>query len=359
MAVAASPTQHRGARVSGFLSSHLSFRSSHLVRFNACCVLPVPRVLAACCGTGRMLHLVCGVCAVLRTGCRVQCCAHAAACPLPAARRTRNVAVPCVSCGMCSRPLACRLLSVARYLLHALPVVCSFLRGVCCLTYFASFSVALLSVVRCTLSVVFSTLSVVCCMLHAACFLARCMSLLSAACCLKSGACCMLPFSGCMSFVVRCILPAACRMLSGSCLLYAAYRQLHFPRCISLAVPYISPMDVACCQLCVAHFPVVVCGIAGRWIVSACPFFVACRTFSVACGLFSVARPSVPCRMPCALSVACPISHRHVACAALRVVGCTLHVPCRMLSHVLSWLLAVPSCMSSAACRRLQRCRVT
>jgi hypothetical protein len=61
----------------------------------------------------------------------------------------------------------------------------------------------------------------------------------------------------------------------------------------------------------------------------------------------------------CAVCRLSRVASRHVACAALRVVGCTLHVPCRMLSHVLSWLLAVPSCMSSAACRRLQRCRVT
>ena len=47
---------------------------------------------------GRVLHLVCGVCAVLRTGCRVQFYAHTVGCPLPAARRTQNAAVPCVSC---------------------------------------------------------------------------------------------------------------------------------------------------------------------------------------------------------------------------------------------------------------------
>ena len=42
--------------------------------------------------------ILCVASAVLRTGCRVQCFAHAAGCPLPPARRTRNAAVPCVSC---------------------------------------------------------------------------------------------------------------------------------------------------------------------------------------------------------------------------------------------------------------------
>ncbi len=83
------PGAARGAGASEFVSS----------RTFQCSVVSVPRVLAACCGTGRMLHLVCGVCAVLRTGCRGQCFTHAAGSPLPAARLTRNAAVPCVSCG--------------------------------------------------------------------------------------------------------------------------------------------------------------------------------------------------------------------------------------------------------------------
>ena len=112
------------------------------------------------------LHLVCGVCAVLRTGCREQCFAHAAACALPAARRTRNAAMPCVSL----LHLAC-----ARVLLHV----------VCCLMH----------VVRCTLSVVFSTLPVVCCVLHVACCTLH--AALRFAC-----RCCSLHIARCMAHVV-------------------------------------------------------------------------------------------------------------------------------------------------------------
>ncbi len=104
---AQSSAQPRGARAPGS-------RSSRLVRFNACCVVPVPRVFAACCGTGRMSHLV-------RRRCRV---AHwlsstmlGACCCLSAALRQRCVFT--VASRMCSRPLACRVLSVARCLLQA------------------------------------------------------------------------------------------------------------------------------------------------------------------------------------------------------------------------------------------------
>jgi hypothetical protein len=153
------PSQPRGARASGF-------RSSHLVRFNACCLVPVPRVRAACCGTGRMLHLDCGVCAVLRTGCRVQCFAHAA-CPLPAARRTRSVAVSCVSscishvlASSCMSSAVCCTLSVAR-----VAWLCRLLPGVCC-------RVAVLPcclVVCCQLCFPDSSLHVACCTLPVAC----------------------------------------------------------------------------------------------------------------------------------------------------------------------------------------------
>ena len=149
------------------------------------------------------------------------------------------------------------------------------------------------------------------------------------------------------------MLPAAWCMLSGCFLLHAACRRLHFPRCMLHVVSYISPMDAACCQLCVAHVPVVVCGVAGRWIVSACAFFAACRTFSVACGLFSVARPSVPCRMPCALSAARPISHLvtlHVAWRTLPVACWLLSVACPVL-HVVCCLLQ----SDTACCRVTQR----
>jgi hypothetical protein len=125
-----------------------------------------------------------------------------------------------------------------------------------------------------------------------------------------------------MSLVVRCILPAACRMLSGCCLLLLHVVCRVFPCCISSVA--LSLMHVACCQLSVAHFPVVVCGIAGRWIVSACPFFVACRTFSVAC----------------------PMSHL----VTLHVVRCESSDVCCM-THVLCCMLSLGRCMAHRACR--------
>ena len=99
-----------------------------------------------------------------------------------------------------------------------------------------------------------------------------------------------------------------------------------------------SPLHVACCQLSVAHLPVVVCGIADRWIVSACTFSVARRTFSVACGLRSaVACPSVPCRMVCAV---CRLVPRRIPSR------CTLH-DARSLSHGVRCLLPGPRRVSS------------
>jgi hypothetical protein len=119
------------------------------------------------------------------------------------------------------------------------------------------------------------------------------------------------------------------------------------------------PVHVACRQWFVAHSPVVVCGIAVRWILSACPFFVACGTFSVACGSVFLWPAQVSHVAWCALSVACPtFASRHAARAALRVVGCLLQTA-HPLSHAVSSWLPVPSCMSSVACRTGACCRET
>jgi hypothetical protein len=81
----------RGARASGF-------RSSHLVHCIACCVVSAPLVFVACFGTGRMvvLNLVWRLCRVAHWV--SSAIPHTAGCSLPAARRTQNAAVPCVSC---------------------------------------------------------------------------------------------------------------------------------------------------------------------------------------------------------------------------------------------------------------------
>jgi hypothetical protein len=153
----------------------------------------------------------------------------------------------------------------------------------CCQWSFPKF---LLHAARCPLHAA-------CCMLHVALHdgVVRCMLLEVWR---------MLPVARCM-FAVRCILPAACRMLSGSCPLEAACRWLHFPRRMLRVVCHIFPdagcmLSIVCCTISSGRLRHAV-----RWIVSTCPCFVACRTFSVACGLLPVARPSVPCRMVCAV----------------------------------------------------------
>ena len=182
-----------------------------------------------------------------------------ACCWLSAARCSPHT--KCGSAGCFPLHLAC-----ARVLLH---IVCCLFHVVCCMR-----CLVLPSSARC--------------LLHAACCLVSCClvaccqwsfpnSTLSLACCTFPVACCMLhvalhvvvvrcmllevwrmlPVARCR-FAVRCVLPAACRMLSGSCLLHAACCLLHFPRCISHVVGCIFPD--ACCQLSVAHFPVAVGG---------------------------------------------------------------------------------------------------
>ncbi len=174
----------------------------------------------------------------MRTGCRGQCFAHAAACALPAARLARNAAVRCVSCcvshvlaSSCMPSVVCCLLSVA---CCPLPVVCR--RPACCLL-----SLALLHV---------------CCPVHAVCCLFRvvytkpgsyCMRTLPGVRCMLSVALhvvvarCMfhevrrvLPVRRCTLFVTCCMSSAAWRMLSGCCAV---------ARCVSSVA--FSPLRVA------------------------------------------------------------------------------------------------------------------
>jgi hypothetical protein len=161
-----------------------------------------------------------------------------------------------------------------------------------------------------------------CFLLHAACCMLRCMSLLSAACCLDSGACCLLRGAWHLLFAAYCPLHAACCLEVVCCTRVVRYI---FPVADCMSSVTFSPMHDACCRLSVAHFPVVVCGIADRWIVSACPFFVACRTFSVAC--FLLPAPVPECCMVCAVCRLTRVAFR-------RVARCNTHALCRMLSLV-------------------------
>jgi hypothetical protein len=332
-----------------------SFRFvSHLVlvRFNTCCAVSVPRVFAACCGTGRMLHLACGVCAVLRTGCRVQCFAHAAACPLPPARRTRYAAVPCVSMLQlaCARVLlhaVCCLIHVvccmrrlalpssARWLLHAACCLVS-----CCLVACCQWSFHRFHVVCCMLHVACCTLPVACCTLPVACCMLRCMTLLPAACCSKSGACCPLRVASRLLFAAHCLLHGAC------CLDVV---------CCTRVVGYIFPD--ACCMLS----SVVRCTFSSGRLRHCCPLdrvcvpFLCCTSHVLRCMVAAACCPSPQCPPAawCALPIACPTSHLvtvHVLRCASSVACCRPHVP---LPHAVAWMLPVPSCTSSAACRLL------
>ncbi len=147
---------------------------------------------------------------------------------------------------------------------------------------------------------------------------------------------------------VRCILPAACRMLSGSSLLHAACRWLHFPRRMLRVVCHIFPdagcmLSIVCCTISLGRLRHAV-----FWIVSACPFFVAVARspLHVVCCLLPVPVSHVAW---CALSVA----WSHVASHLLHVMRCESSVarcippsPCCLLS-------LVPSCMLYVACRLL------
>ena len=158
-----------------------------------------------------------------------------ARCPLLAALEIRQCRVFPVAPRMCCGPLACRLLSDARCLLHAarcpLPVVCCLLRDVCrllhaacCVLHRSYGDVAScvrrlcrvahwlshtvlrawcwLCADRCSPHTKYG--SAACCMLQLAC--AR--VLLHVVCCLLHGVCCMLPVARCRWFAVCCAMSA-------------------------------------------------------------------------------------------------------------------------------------------------------
>jgi hypothetical protein len=263
-------------------------------------------------------------------------------CPLPAAHEMRQCRVfPCCSshvlASSCISSAVCCTLPVA-----CVAWVCRLLRGVCCMPHVALLPCCL--VACCQWS--FPKFHVVCCMctlhaarcpLHAACCMLRCMTLLSAACCWKSGACCLLRVACRLLFAAYYPLHAAC-CLDVVCCTHCVVKCI-FPVACCMSSVALSLMHVACRQLSVAHFPVVVCGIAARWIVSACPFFVACRTFCVACCL-------LPARVSRGVRCLSPVPRRISS-------RCTLH-DARSLSHVVSCPLPVPSCTLSVACRLLR-----
>ncbi len=114
-----------------------------------------------------------------------------------------------------------------------------------------------------------STLPDACCMLHVAlhvvvvvCFMLLEVWRMSPVCAVHV-VCCSLHVVRCMPHVVWKLSVARCVLSVAFSPLHIACRVLHFPRCSCM-------LSIVCCT-----FPVVVCGIAGRWILSACPFFVA------------------------------------------------------------------------------------
>jgi hypothetical protein len=158
----------------------------------------------------------CHACSVLPVSCLLQNNASRmllVRCPLLAAHEMRPCRAFSVAPRMCSRPLACRLLSVARYRLHALPGLAVF-----CLVSVAVLPCCLVALLPCSLlPVVNGVFPIPRCMLHAArcplpvaCCMLRCMWLLSAACCLKSGACCLLRVACRLLFAAYCPLHGAC-----------------------------------------------------------------------------------------------------------------------------------------------------
>jgi hypothetical protein len=135
-----------------------------------------------------------------------------------------------------------------------------------------------------------------------------------------------------------------CAVLSGCCLSHTACRRLHFPVACCMSSNACCTFSGGACPLrCLRH-----CCPLDR---VCCTFSAACCLLSVVCGLFSVARP----RAPVSHGVRClsPVPRRISSRSALCVVCCTLH-DARLLSHVVSSPLPVPSCMSYVA-----RCIVT
>ncbi len=129
----------------------------------------------------------------------------------------------------------------------------------------------------------------------------------------------------------RCVLSVAFSMLHVACC------RLHFPRCM---------LHVVCCLLHVFQWSP---RHADRWIVSACPFFVACRTFSVACGRISVACCPPHCPISHAVCAVCRLSHL----ASRHVARCMTHALCRFLSLV-RCLSHLARCLLHAVCCLLQ-----
>jgi hypothetical protein len=149
-------------------------------RFRLCLVHAAARVVWSC-----VASCVWRLCRVAH-GCRGQCFAHTAGCPLPAARRTRTAAVPCVSC----------------CITHVLASSCM-PSAVCCTLFVACCP---LPVVRCRPHVALLSLALlhVCCPVHAVCCLFRVVYT-------KSGFCCMLHVARFPVHVVCCV---ACRCCS-------------------------------------------------------------------------------------------------------------------------------------------------
>jgi hypothetical protein len=141
-------------------------------------------------------------------------------------------------CRVCSRPLACRLLSVARCLLHAL-------HG---FAVFCAVSAACRMLPCCLLSMAFSKFDVACCMLHAA----RCMLMLHVALL----PCCLLSMVFSEFHVARCMLHVALHVVVGRCMLLEAWRMLPVVRCMSFVACCTLP---ACCLEVVCRMPPVAC----------------------------------------------------------------------------------------------------
>jgi hypothetical protein len=143
--------------------------------------------------------------------------------------------------------------------------------------------------------------------------------LLFAVYCPLHGAC-RLDVVGCIMRVVCCIFPVACCRFRGVCCTFSC-GALHVVPCVSSAAR--CPLEPVECTLPLVRF-----------------------------------RPPAPvprCRVVCAVCRLSQVASRHVACSALRVVRCMLHVA-RSQSHRVS--LPVPSRMPYVACckTRVLRC---
>ena len=155
--------------------------------------------------------------------------------------------------------------------------------------------------------------------------------------------------------VVRCILLEVWRMLPIACCVTYRGCSLHIARCMAHVVRMLcvarcvssvafSQMHVACRLLFVAHF-------SSGCLRHCCPLDLVCVPFLRRMShVLTLPVFGCPPQCPMPHGVRC-LSHAprrisSVACAALRVVGCMLHVA-RPEPHVVSCVLPVPSCMSS------------